>query len=69
MLEILFHQRHAGLGDHEMNLFGITFDSHGLLPVLVPLAIAVVSVFILSKLTPSLKEAWDEATHVGGNKA
>lgn len=67
VLEILFHQRHSGAGDHEMSLFGIVFDSHGIIPILIPLAIAAASLFVLSKLAPGLKEAWDDATLLEGD--
>ena len=39
VLEILFHKRHASVGDDEMTLFWITFDSHQNLPLI---AMAVV---------------------------
>ncbi|MDU8928701.1 branched-chain amino acid ABC transporter permease [Alisedimentitalea sp. MJ-SS2] len=64
VLEILFHRRHASVGDHEMTLYGITFDSHHLLPLIAALALAAVSFWALVKMAPALKEAWDEATHM-----
>ncbi|WP_137699581.1 branched-chain amino acid ABC transporter permease [Marimonas lutisalis] len=68
VLEILFHARHAGLGEEEMNLYGITFDSHAAMPLIIAIVLAVASFFALVKLAPGLKAAWDEATHMGGAK-
>ena len=65
-LEILFHKRHASLGDHEMSLYGITFDSHGNMPLLLALGLAAVSFWAITRLAPGLKAAWDEATHMEG---
>ena len=66
VLEILFHKRHAGLGESEMNLYGLQFDSHGAMPLVIALALAGLSLYALVKLAPGLKQAWDEASHVGG---
>ena len=66
-LEILFHKRHASLGDHEMSLYGITFDSHGNMPLLLALALAAISLVAITRLAPGLKAAWNEATHLGGS--
>ncbi|MCP4315010.1 MAG: branched-chain amino acid ABC transporter permease [Hyphomicrobiales bacterium] len=63
VLEILFHARHAALGEEEMWLYGLTINSQGVWPLTIAIAIAVVSLIILKRLAPSLKEAWDEANH------
>ena len=68
VLEILFHLRNGVVGEEEMQLFGITFNSHDILPLGGALVVAVVSGFVLSKLAPGLKAAWDEATHMGDAK-
>lgn len=65
ILEILFHARHAGIGDEEMTLFGLTFNSHDILPLLTAVVVFVVGIWAASKLAPGLKEAWDNATHIG----
>lgn len=69
VLEILFHIREAGVGEGEMSLFGISFDSHSPVPIIVALALFVVSLFVVWKLAPRVKEAWDEATHIGEARA
>ncbi len=63
LMEILFHSRNAGLGEEEMSLFGISFNSHAWLPLIVVLAVLGVSLFIVMRLAPSLREAWDVANH------
>ncbi len=66
-LEILFHSRHAAIGEEEMTLYWITFNAHGVMPLVVTLALAAVSFFIITRLAPELREAWAEATHEGGS--
>lgn len=63
LMEILFHTRNAGLGEEEMSLFGISFNAHNWLPLIVVLAVLGVSLFIVTRLAPSLREAWDVANH------
>ncbi|MEX3011819.1 branched-chain amino acid ABC transporter permease [Hoeflea sp. TYP-13] len=63
VLEILFHARHAAIGEEQMSLFGLTFNSHGVWPLTIAIIICVASYLILKRLAPSLKEAWDEANH------
>lgn len=65
ILEILFHSRHAALGEEEMSLYGITIDSHSAIPLGIAIAIAVGSFLLMRRLAPSLKEAWDEANYAG----
>ena len=64
-LEILFHARHAALGDEAMSLFGASFNSHSPLPLALALGVAGLSVWALRKLLPAFKDAWDEANHSG----
>ncbi|MDQ2093688.1 branched-chain amino acid ABC transporter permease [Rhodalgimonas zhirmunskyi] len=64
-MEILFHIREAGVGDSEMSLYGITFDSHAIWPMATAIVVFVVSVFIINRLSARVKAAWDEATHTG----
>lgn len=63
--EILFHQREAGPGDEMMNLYGIIFNAHGVLPIGIAIAVAAVSLFVIRRLMPSLREAWDAANEPG----
>lgn len=66
VLEILFHVRHAAAGDGAMSLYGIGFDSHSAMPMIVALVVAGACLFAIVKLAPGLKQAWEEATHIGG---
>ena len=61
LMEILFHARHASIGDEEMSLFGITFNSHSPAPLIVTCGLLVASFLVVRKLAPALREAWDEA--------
>ncbi|MEP1208958.1 MAG: branched-chain amino acid ABC transporter permease [Rhizobiaceae bacterium] len=63
VMEILFHARHASIGDEEMNLFGLTINTHSQVPLLVACVAVVVSFLVIKRLAPGLKEAWDEANH------
>lgn len=65
VMEILFHAREAAIGDEEMSLYGMTFNSHGILPMVISLVLAVGSFVLLKRLAPELKEVWDEANHGG----
>ncbi|MEM7300895.1 MAG: branched-chain amino acid ABC transporter permease [Pseudomonadota bacterium] len=64
VLEILFHARHAGVGEEEMTLFWFTFNSQSAMPLIVALAILAGSFYLLRRFAPELREAWDEASHV-----
>ncbi|MEM1038705.1 MAG: branched-chain amino acid ABC transporter permease [Pseudomonadota bacterium] len=64
VFELMFHAREAGVGDTTMNLFGFTVDSHAWTPLLIALAVAGVCWFLISRMAPGLKEAWDQANHV-----
>ncbi|MCP5083367.1 MAG: branched-chain amino acid ABC transporter permease [Alphaproteobacteria bacterium] len=65
VMEILFHARHAALGDETMTLLGVSFNSHSPAPLLLAVAVAGLSVWALRKLLPAFKDAWDEANHAG----
>ncbi len=64
VFEILFHSREAATGEGEMTLYGLTFSSHGILPVAVAAGIAIASFLLLHRLAPQLREAWDAANPV-----
>lgn len=68
VLEILFHARHAALGDEEMSLYGMTFNSHGYLPFLTACVALLASFFLVRRLAPGFKDAWDEANHDGAKR-
>lgn len=61
VLEILYHIRHAALGEEEMTLFWTTFDSHGPLPLLIAAVAAIGGFWLTRRGTPELAEAWHEA--------
>ncbi len=68
VLEILFHKRHGFAGDGAMSLYGITFDSHGYQALGLAIVIAAISLFLVSRITPEIKAAWDEANHAGDDQ-
>ena len=49
-----------------MTIFWTTFDSHAILPWIIAGAITVIGLGIAKKTAPALKEAWDEASTLGG---
>jgi branched-chain amino acid transport system permease protein len=61
-LEILFHARHAAEGDHQMTLFWIAFDSHGVLPWILTGALALAGFWLASRNAADLKAAWEHAS-------
>ena len=63
-MEVLFHVRHSSAAAGEMSLFGLTFNSHSILPWVVILAVLAISFYCIRKIVPSLKDAWDEANHL-----
>lgn len=66
LVEMTFHYRHAATGDDEMTIFWTTFDSHALLPWIIAGAITLIGLGIAKKTAPALKEAWNEASTIGG---
>jgi len=58
LIEIVFHQRHAAVGDVEMTLFWVTFNSHGVLPVALTLIVAVGGFLLAKRSAPEMAEAW-----------
>ncbi|MEM1199372.1 MAG: branched-chain amino acid ABC transporter permease, partial [Pseudomonadota bacterium] len=66
VLEIAFHARHAALGDEQMSLFGLSFNSHHPLPLLAALALGALCVWLLRRKLPTFRDAWDEANYAGG---
>ncbi|MEP0941745.1 MAG: branched-chain amino acid ABC transporter permease [Rhizobiaceae bacterium] len=68
LLEILFHARHASLGEEEMQLFGIVFNSQNWLPTIVVVMIGLGAFLLVHRLAPEVKEAWDVANHEEGRR-
>lgn len=57
-IEIIFHQRHAAVGDEQMTLFWTSFNSHGAVPVIIALAIAGGGFWLARRSTPEMAEAY-----------
>ncbi|MGR3802347.1 branched-chain amino acid ABC transporter permease [Marinibacterium profundimaris] len=60
-IEILFHARHAALGDDEMTLYWVTFSHLNPLPWIVTGGLAVGGFWLARRHAPELAEAWHEA--------
>ena len=61
LAELLFHARHAALGEEEMVYFGINMLPTSVIPWTVFGGLAVISFGICRKVAPSVLEAWDKA--------
>ncbi len=60
-LEILFHARHAAVGEYEMTLLGITFSHTDILPWAVTIAMTVIGFIIARRFAPEAKHALEHA--------
>lgn len=70
LVEMIFHLRHAAVGDHEMTIFWTTFDSHTILPWVIATGVTVVAFGIMRATSADLREAWNEAnTPSSGGKS
>ncbi|MFA7588269.1 MAG: branched-chain amino acid ABC transporter permease, partial [Novosphingobium sp.] len=65
-LEILYHLRHAALGEDEMTLFWVTFDSHAILPLLICVVASFGGFWLAKRSSPELAEAWHAANTPNG---
>ncbi|MGE4325135.1 MAG: branched-chain amino acid ABC transporter permease [Pseudodonghicola sp.] len=65
-LEILYHLRHAALGEEEMTLFWVTFDSHAILPLLICVVASFGGFWLAKRSSPELAEAWHAANTPNG---
>lgn len=61
VLEILYHIRHAALGEEEMTLYWITFNSHGPLPMLISALATGGGFWLARRAAPEMAEAWHKA--------
>ncbi len=68
-VEIMFHRRHAAVGDNEMTLFWTTFDSHGVLPIVATLFVAIVGFWLAKRSAPDMAEAWHRSITPDGPTA
>ncbi|MEM8728603.1 MAG: branched-chain amino acid ABC transporter permease [Pseudomonadota bacterium] len=60
-IEILFHARHAALGDDQMTVYWITFSHFNPLPWVIFGGLAVGGFLLARRGAPELVEAWHEA--------
>ena len=60
-IEILFHARHAALGDDEMHLYWLTFSHTNPLPWIITGALSLGGFWLARRGAPELAEAWHEA--------
>lgn len=65
LIEMVFHVRHAAVGEEEMSLFWMEFNSHALLPWAVAIAVTAVGLGLTRRSLPALREAWNEANRPG----
>ena len=61
VMEILYHLRHAALGESEMTLFWVTFDSHSPLPLLIAVVATLGGFWLARRSAPAMAEAWHKA--------
>ncbi|MEL6449862.1 MAG: branched-chain amino acid ABC transporter permease [Pseudomonadota bacterium] len=61
LIEMIFHLRHASLGDHDMTLYWISFDSHTVLPWIIAGAVTALALWYVRRTAPALVEAWNDA--------
>ena len=68
-VEILFHARHAALGEEEMTIFWTTFNSHSAVAWILTIAVAVGGIWLAKLSAPELNEAWHDANTPDGGAA
>jgi len=57
-IEIMFHRRAAPVGEEEMTLFWITFNSHDLIPTALTLIFAIGGFWLAKRNAPEMADAW-----------
>ncbi len=68
LMEIVFHLRHAALGDHEMTLFWTSFDSHSILPSAIFLGLAVGGIWLAKRSAVEMAAAFHDANSLEGGR-
>ncbi|MGA1613867.1 MAG: branched-chain amino acid ABC transporter permease [Lutimaribacter sp.] len=66
LIEVLFHARHAAIGETEMTLFWVTFQHTEILPWVVFAVMAVVGFWLARKNAPQMMDAWHRANKPDG---
>ena len=69
LIEMVFHMRHASVGDHQMTLFWISFDSHTVLPWAVSLTLLIGGGWLAGRFAPDMAESYHAATSLDGGAA
>jgi branched-chain amino acid transport system permease protein len=66
LIEVLFHARHAAIGETEMTLFWVTFQHTEIWPWVVFALMAALGFWLARKNAPQLMEAWHKANTPDG---
>lgn len=66
LIEVLFHARHAAIGETEMTLFWVTFQHTAILPWVVFALLALSGFWLARRNAPSLLDAWHRANTPDG---
>lgn len=67
LVEMVFHLRHASVGDEEMTIFWTTFNSHAVLPWVIALGVTIAAFWIMRRTLPGMVAAWHSANSVKGS--
>lgn len=62
LCEMLLHSRTAAVGESEMTLYWLTFDSHSLIPWIILSIFTIGGFWLARRNAPALVAAWGEAT-------
>lgn len=66
--EIMFHFKHAAVGENDMSLFGIEFSTHSPLPWIVIIGVTLVCFWIAKRNSAELRETWGNANVLSSPK-
>lgn len=69
LVEMIFHVRHAYVGDNEMTLFWTTFDSHSVLPWAIAGVCFFGGIWLAKRNAPELATTWHRANGVTGGQS
>jgi len=69
LVEMIFFIRTASVGDTEMTLFWISFDSHAAIPWIIAFGVTAISFWIVRRTKPDLMKAWQQANTPDGEDA
>jgi branched-chain amino acid transport system permease protein len=67
--EIMFHRQIAAVGEEEMTLYWMTFNSHSILPTAVTLLVAGVGFWLAKQSAPEMADAWHRSITPDANPA